>query len=186
MQFSASRPDVVRAINQRWLLKRWKEQLGNNRIPQWKAVGTEELTRIASNLSILEVSGGDGTARFRVRFHGETIGRVYGSADCSGKYLDEIIPPERQKEGLAPYHQVLESSQPVYTVHDVTDRNGRLVHYERLLLPYAHSGASVDHILASLEFICPDGAYDSLELMTLPSAPPKLRLSATIGPRLPI
>ena len=61
----------------------------------------------------------------------------------------------------------------------MTDRNGRLVHYERLLLPFAADGHSVDRILASYEFICVDGAFDGRELMQTQSAPPTLRLSAT-------
>jgi hypothetical protein len=144
MQFSEARPDVVRAINQRWLLKFWKRHKTPHRVPQWQAVEVDDLSRIAANLSILEVSGGDGTARFMIRFHGETIGQVYGSLDCRGKYLDEIIPAERHAEGLAPYHRALETGRPVYTIHDVTDRHGRIVHYERLLLPYARDGQNID------------------------------------------
>jgi hypothetical protein len=183
MQFSEARPDVVRAINQRWLLNFWKRHKAAHRVPQWQAVEVDDLSRMAANLSILEVSGGDGTARFVVRFHGETIGRVYGSLDCRGKYLDEIIPAERHAEGLAPYHRALETGRPVYTIHDVTDRHGRIVHYERLLLPYARDGQNIDHILASFEFVCEDGAFDGHALMKSPAAPPMLRLSATIGPQ---
>jgi hypothetical protein len=141
-----------------------------------------DLSRAAANLSILDVSGDGGTARFLIRSHGETIGQVYGSSDCRGKYLDDIIPAAHRVEGLAPYHRALEIGRPVYTIHDLTDRNGRLVHYERLLLPYARDGQNIDHILASFEFICPDGAFDSRDLMKSPAAPPLLRLSATIGP----
>jgi hypothetical protein len=54
---------------------------------------------------------------------------------------------------------------------------------ERLLLPFSRDGETVDRILASFEFICPDGAFDNYELMKAPSAPPMLRLSATIAPQ---
>jgi len=182
MQFSVARPDVVRAINQRWLLNFWKQHLGAHRVPRWQSVQIEDLSRVAANLSILEVRGGNGTAQFLVRFHGEAIGQIYGSADCRGKYLDEIIPPAGHKQGLAPYHQALNTGRPAYIIHDVADRNGRLVYYERLLLPYSLDGQNVDHILASFEFVCPDGAFPRDALMKSPAAPPTLRLSATIGP----
>lgn len=183
MQFSVARPDVVRAINQRWLLKRWERRLGTNRAPHWKTMEADDLSHMVTNLSFLDVSRDGGTARFLVRFHGETIGQVYGSSDCRGKYLDEIIPAARRAESLAPYHWTLGSGCPVYTVHDVSDRDGRIVHYERLLLPYAGDKQNIDHILASLEFICADGAFNSRELMKSPAAPPMLRLSATIKPQ---
>ena len=179
-QFAAARPDVVRAINQRWLLKFWKRQLGLHRIPLWQAVEAENLTRLSASLSFLDVSGGNGDARFMIRFHGATIAQVYGSPDCRGKYLDEIIPSGNHPTALAPYHQASNSGRPVYTIHDVTDRAGRLIHFERLLLPFSNDGEHVDRVLASFEFICMDGAFDSNELMKLQTGAPALRLSATI------
>jgi hypothetical protein len=180
MHFSVARPDVVRAVNQRWLLKTWKRLKGAQRIPAWPAMEAEDLSRVKASLSFLEVSGGDGTARFLVRFHGEAIAKVYGSSDCREKFLDQIIPAERHAESLAPYHRALETGDPVYTIHDVTDRNGRLVYYERLLLPYTTDGRNIDRIVASFEFICPDGAFAGDALMKSPAVPPTLRLSATI------
>ena len=62
----------------------------------------------------------------------------------------------------------------------MTDRGGRLVYYERLLLPFTRNGEGVDRILAAFEFVCPDGAFDGRDLMKTPAAPPRLRLCATI------
>jgi hypothetical protein len=180
MDFSVARPDVVRAINQRWLLKFWMRHLGVHSVPQWQAVEAEDLSRMSANLSFLDVIARAGSARFQIHFHGATIGQVYGSADCRGKYLDEIIPTAGHADGLAPYRQAVHGACPVYTIHDVTDRTGRLVHYERLLLPFAADGRTVDRILASFEFICADGAFDGRALMKSQAAPPTLRLSATI------
>lgn len=180
MNFPIARPDVVRAINQRWLLKFWKRHLGAHSVPQWQAVEAENLSAISANLSFLDVSGSDGDTRFQIRYHGATIAQVYGAGDCRGKYLDGIIPAARHANGLAPYRHVVRDGRPVYTIHDVIDRNGRLVHYERLLLPFAADGQIVDRILASFEFICADGAFDGRDLMTSQGSPPALRLSATI------
>ena len=100
----------------------------------------KNLTRMAANFSFLDVTGGDGTARFQVRFHGETVGRVYGSTDPRGKYLDEIIPPEPQTPRACALSPGAGIGQPVYTVHDVTDRNGRLVSTTSgCFCPYSHS-----------------------------------------------
>ena len=57
MLFPDSRPDVVRAINQRWLLNFWNRHVGSDRVPQWQAVEAENLTRVSDNLSFLEVAG---------------------------------------------------------------------------------------------------------------------------------
>jgi hypothetical protein len=183
MQFSVARPDVVRAINQRWLLKFWMRHLGSYRAPPWRAIEAEDLTRFSDNLSFLDVIGDNESLRLRIRFHGAMVGQVFGAADCCGKFLYESAPEAARAQKLAPYRQAVASGRPVYTIHDIVDREGRLVHYERLLLPFSRDGNNVDRILTSFEFICPDGAFDNRGLMSAQTAPPTLRLSATIEPR---
>jgi hypothetical protein len=185
MQFSVARPDVVRAINQRWLLKFWQRHLGSHRVPLWQAIEAEDLSRISDNLSFLDVIGDNENLRFQIRFHGAMIGQVFGAADCRGIFLYESVPEPARSQKLAPYRQTADSGRPVYTIHDITDREGRLVHYERLLLPFSRDGETVDRILTSFEFICEDGAFVSHELMKAPTTPPALRLSATIAPHAP-
>lgn len=182
MQFSNGRPDLIRAINQRWLLKFWKRVKSGQSVPPWQAVAAEDLSRVAANLSFLHVAAGERASRFQIISHGATIGQVYGSADCRGKYLDEVLPSNACGNALSPFRQTVVSGHPVYTVHDVTDCKGRIVHFERLLLPFSSAGAAVDRILASFEFICADGAYDARNLMKTQAAPPTLRLSANIVP----
>jgi hypothetical protein len=181
--YSIARPDVVRAVNQRWLLKFWKRHLGAHRVPQWQAIVAENLSRISSNLSFLDVVGSAGTACFVVRFNGTMIDTVFGGADHRGRRLDEVMPPKHRDDWLVPYRLAVGCRCPIYTIHDVTDRAGRLVHYERLLLPFGRDGQCVDRILASVEFICPDGAFDDRELMLGQPAPPVLRMSARIEPQ---
>lgn len=183
MKFVVARPDVVRAINQRWLLKFWTRHLGTNAVPQWAAVEATDFTRMSDNLSFLDVIGAGAGLAFQISFHGALIGQVYGSTDCRGKHLDAVIPASRQKEGLAPYYQAVATGAPVYTIHDVTDRDGRVVHCERLLLPFARNGKTVDRILASFEFVCIDGRFDGNALMQHPHTLPALRLSARIEAR---
>ncbi len=180
MVFEVARPDIVRAVHQRWLLNFWAQQLQGRPVPQWQTIKVDSLSGMTANLSLLDVIGGDGGLRFAIRYHGAVVGQVYGSADCRGRYLDEVLPPHAVANALMPYRQVVEHGRPIYTINEVTDSNGRPVHYERLLLPFAHDGKSVDRILASLEFFCADGAYDLKALMCSQHKPPAPRLSATI------
>ena len=184
MNFAVARPDVVRAVNQRWLLKFWMQHFGKHRIPLWQAVEAEDLTRISHSLSFLEVVFGTTGERFRIQFHGEMIAKVYGSPDCRGQFLDTVIPAKNHGSGLAPSQRLMETGHPVYTIHDVVDRNGLIIQFERLLLPFSlEGGETVDRILASFEFICDDGAFDGNDLMKTQTVPPALRLSATITPQ---
>lgn len=180
MEFPVARPDVVRAVNQRWLLKFWQRHRGAHRVTQWQAVEPDNLAHMSANLSLLDVVPARDAARFLIRFHGATVGQVYGSADCRGRHVDEVIPPARCATALAPYKHTAAAGSPVYTIHGVADRDGRLVQYERLLLPFARDGQTVDRILASLEFICDDGGFQGRDLMSAQKSPPALRFAATI------
>lgn len=179
MEFTSARPDAVRAINQRWLLKLWMRHLEGARVPRWQAVKPEDLSSLSDHLSLLDVCG-ERPRRFTIRFHGNMIARAYGSTDCRGRTLDEIVPAAGREDTLAPYVHAAENGTPVYTIYDVTDCAGRLTHFERLLLPFARDGETVDRILAAFEFVCPDGDFDVEGLVSARTAPPVLRLSAAI------
>ena len=180
MQFSVGRPDMVRALSPRWLLKFWKRGLKDQALPSWQTVEAENLSRVADNLSYLEVTGESDVKRFQVRQHGRGVAKVYGAPDCSGRYLDEIIPRPRHPTGLMPYYKAFSAGTPVYTICDVTDKDGRHILFERLILPFSNGGSAVGRIMSSCEFICEDGSYDATSLVGLQHGAPNLRLCAMI------
>ncbi|MEJ2434006.1 MAG: hypothetical protein P8Y53_12900 [Pseudolabrys sp.] len=110
-------------------------------MPQWQAVETEDLSRTADSLSFLDVVRSQDAVRFVIRFHGAVIGQVYGSGDCRGRFLDEVIQRGSCASGLAPYHQTAATGQPVYTIQDMTDRQGRLVHIASVCCCRSHATA---------------------------------------------
>ena len=85
-----------------------------------------------------------------------------------------------REAALSSYRHVLASRLPVYTVADMRDPGGRIVHYERLLLPFGQNGIEVDRILASLETVSPEGAFENRGLMNAPPRPHAFALCTTI------
>jgi hypothetical protein len=71
---------------------------------------------------------------------------------------------------------------PVYTILEVSDRQGRSVNTERLLLPFGRDGDMADRLLAAFEFICDDGAFDGEALLQFTDSP-TVRLAAQIEAR---
>src|SRR5262245_48891709 len=72
------------------------------------------------------------------------------------EYIDsgpDIVRSDRTR--WQNYRHGVATRLPVYTVSDMRDRTGRIVHYERLLLPFATEGFEVNRILASLETVSP-------------------------------
>ncbi len=179
MQFMRSRPDVVRSINQRWLLGYWDRLRDKRLLPRWQGFEAEELAAMAESLSFLDVIGSDGNARFLIRYHGNRISEAYGAV-CQGKFLDEILPPQYREAALSTYHRLLVTNLPVYTIADTRDRSERIVHYERLLLPFSRDGVAIDRVLASLETVSPEGAFDHRDILNSASKPPAFALCTTI------
>jgi len=74
------------------------------------------------------------------------------------------------------YYECIARKLPVYTIATIDDAYGRLVNYERLLMPFS-DGGDITHIIASLKTISEDGGFEIRNLMrsndTLPT--PKLR-----------
>jgi hypothetical protein len=121
MEFISSRPDVVRSINQRWLLNYWNRLRAGAPLPKWQALEAEDLAASLESLSFQDVVGTDGSARFQIRFHGKRIAELYGRTNCVGKFLDEILPPSYGNAALATYRQAVSSRLPVYTIADMRD-----------------------------------------------------------------
>jgi hypothetical protein len=74
---------------------------------------------------------------------------------------------------------VLKRALPVYTVSNVDDSYGRIVAYERLLLPFS-DGHGVTHIIASLKTFSEDGGFEIRNLMRGNDSLPTQKLRAVI------
>jgi hypothetical protein len=179
MHFVTAPPDTVRAINQRWLLKFWNECRNGHTLPTWRDLQGREFAAISHGLCFVDVVRRDGTMRFLMRYHSAWLGELYGF-DCHNQFLDEMPSGQFQDAVLATYRHVVAARAPVYASVDITDGGGRLVHYERLLLPFGRDGTTVDRILASLEMVSPDGAFQHRDLISSRSQSASFSTYATI------
>jgi len=68
---------------------------------------------------------------------------------------------------------------PIYSVADVDDTCGRVVAYERLLLPFL-TDDKVSHIIASVKTFCEDGGFEIKDLLRGIDAPPRPKLRTVI------
>jgi hypothetical protein len=181
MNFVSSRPDVVRSVNQRWLLQHWLAWRRDDRMPSWQQLDAQALTRMADTLAFSDVVEANGQPRFLVRFNGARLRQAFGN-DCRDRFIDEVLTEPLRDTLLTTYRKVVTSGWPVYTIFNLRDRSGRVVHYERLLLPFTSDGSRTDRILGSYEFFSPDGAFDNHELLKSPETAPPCVLRAAIHP----
>lgn len=181
MNFVSSRPDVVRSVNQRWLLQNWLYSQRDNRAPSWEKLDVQALARMTDTLAFFDVVDTDEVPRFLVRFNGKRICQAFGH-DSKDRFLDETLTEPLRAALMTSYRQAVSGGLPVYTICNVRDRQQRLVHYERLLLPFSSEGTRVDRILGSYEFVSLEGAFDNHDLLKEPLEAPRFELSAAIDP----
>jgi hypothetical protein len=180
MEFMQSGPEIIRSDSQRRLLDRWASLRDRAPMPIWNRLDPTDFAVPLENLALMQVIGKSGEPRFRVEFHGSRLAEAFGPLDCVGKWLDEILPPPYRASAISTYRQVVDGKMPVYTVSDMRDPAGRIVHHERLLLPFSQGGAEVVRILASIEPASPEGPFELKEIMKSPTRPPVIALCATI------
>ncbi|HZS64223.1 MAG TPA: PAS domain-containing protein [Xanthobacteraceae bacterium] len=180
LEFLTSRPDIVGSGRQRWLLSYWHRLRGSAALPAWRGLGdVAELDAMADYLGYAVIVGDEHDHRLLLTLQGARMAEAHGEY-AVGKFLDEFLPSPYREASLATCRQTVRTKLPVYTVVDLRDHEQRIVHYERLLLPFGADGLHVDGILASIEATSPEGKFENRDLMNPPAKPPAFALCATI------
>jgi len=92
-----------------------------------------------------------GRRRYRIRVEGTEVAKMFGT-HRSGKWLEEVFPPEDAERIHRAYDTVVETREPRTWRTHATLPSGAIVHYTRLLMPLASDGRNVDRLLGMLEF----------------------------------
>jgi hypothetical protein len=184
MEFEQRRPDVVRAISQRALLAWWGRLRANARVPAYAEATPEYLAAEGQNLMHCDVVPEGDRLRFRMQFIGARLAKAYGGS-WPGRFLDEALPAKLSAASHLAYGTAVERGAPVYSILETVDRDGRPVHYERLILPFCSAGETADRIVTSVEMLSDDGAFDERKLMVRKPDAPTYLVNAVIDTTLP-
>jgi hypothetical protein len=179
VDFESANPSVVKSIKQRDLLNTWLRLYAREqRIPD---IGEYQPTRLADELPDLVHYTVDCTKlppRLTIQSDGTRMSSAYGNTG-KGRYLDEYIGARLVPIVMPVYYECVKRVLPVYTISNVDDIYGRVVAYERLLLPFSEGG-HVTHIIASLKTISEDGGFEIRNLMRGNDTLPLSKLRAVI------
>ena len=176
MEFQSANPSVVKSIKQRDLLNTWLRLYAREQqIPRIEEYQPSRLADELPDLVYYTVENTPQLPRLTIQSDGTRISNAYGHTG-KGRYLDEYIGARLVPVVMPVYYQCIKRALPVYTISHIDDIYGRIVAYERLLMPFSEAG-SVTHIIASLKTISEDGGFEIRNLMrgndTLPTT--KLR-----------
>ena len=176
MDFQSTNPTIVKSIKQRDLLNTWLRLFAREQqVPRMQEYQPARLADELPDMVYLTVDHAHQPPRLTIESDGARMVSAFGNPG-KGRYLDEYLGTRLAAAVLPYYHECVKRALPVYTIADIDDVYGRIVAYERLLLPFSDGGA-VTHVIASLKTICEDGGFEIRNLMrgneTLPM--PKLR-----------
>jgi len=176
VKFESANPSVIKSIKQRDLLNIWlrlyaREQL----LPRIDEYQPSRLADELPDLVYYTVENTQQPPRLTIQSDGTRMSNAYGHTG-KGRYLDEYIGAKLVPVVMPVYYECVKRALPVYTISNIDDIYGRVVAYERLLLPFSE-GAEVTQVIASLKTISEDGGFEIKNLMrgndALPT--PKLR-----------
>jgi hypothetical protein len=178
LEFSSANPTIVKSIKQRDLLNTWLRLYAREQM--MPRVGEYQPSRMEEELPDLVFFAVERTQppRLVIESDGTRMSIAYGHSG-KGKYLEEYLGTRLVPLVMPIYHACLQRALPVYTISNVDDSYGRIVAYERLLLPFS-DGDGVTHIVASLKTICEDGGFEIRNLMRGNDSLPKSKLRAVI------
>ena len=183
MDFKSAQPSVVKSIKQRDLLNTWLRLYARNQtLPR---IDEYQPSRIEDELPDLVYYTVDPVLeppRLTIQSDGTRMSSAYGHTG-KGRYLDEYLGPRLALIVMPVYHECIARRLPAYTIANIDDSYGRIVAYERLLLPFAEGG-NVTHMIASLKTISNDGGFEIRNLMRGSDKLPVPRLRTIIDREL--
>ena len=163
MDFQSASPSIVKSIKQRDLLNTWLRLYAPaQRPPRMEEFQPARMEDELPDLVFMSVEQAN-PPRVIIESDGTRMSMAYGYTG-RGRYLDEYLGVRLAPIVMPIYQQCLQRALPVYTVSRVDDATGRIVAYERLLLPFSAS-QSVTHLIASLKTISEDGSFEIKNLM---------------------
>jgi hypothetical protein len=144
-------------------------------MPRIEVYQPERLTEELPDLVYYTVDAAELPPRLTIQSDGTRMASAYGHTG-KGRYLNAYLGPRLAPVVMPVYYECLRRALPVYTITHIDDICGRIVAYERLLMPFSEAGAVTD-VIASLTTISEDGGFEIKNLIrgndTLPR--PKLR-----------
>jgi hypothetical protein len=179
VDFGSANPSVVKSIKQRDLLNTWLRLFARERLlPRIEEYQPERLEDELPDLVHFTVDTANWPPRLTIQSDGTRMASAYGHTG-KGRLLDEYLGPRLAPIVMPLYHECIARRLPVYTISNIDDSYGRIVAYERLLLPFSVAD-NVTHLIASLKTISEDGGFEIRNLMRGNDTLPASRLRTVI------
>lgn len=124
-------------------------------LPDRASFGLETLHALGALSRAMLIDVVDGGARFRFRLIGTALTAI-AERDATGRFLDELYPPEVYTKFKASLDWVMRERRPVRAVDTFEFSGKEFIGYEALVAPLAAGGADVAVVLVvAIDFAPP-------------------------------
>ena len=177
MDFESANPTIVKSIKQRDLLNTWLRLYARDqKLPSIVEYRPERIEDEMPDLVFFTIDATQRPPHIIIDSDGTRMASAYGHTG-KGRRLEDYLGPSLAPLVMPIYYESIRRRLPAFTIAHIDDVYGRIVAYERLLLPFSDRDGTVTHIIGSLKTISEDGGFEIKNLMrgseTLPV--PKLR-----------
>jgi hypothetical protein len=164
VDFASADPSVVKSIKQRDLLNTWLRLFARDQaLPRIDEYQPARIEDELPDLVFFTVDTTEAPPRLTIDSDGTRMSSAYGNTG-KGRYLDEYLGGRLAPIVMPVYYECIARRLPAYTIASIDDIYGRIVAYERLLLPFS-DGSNVTRVIASLKTISEDGGFEIKNLM---------------------
>jgi hypothetical protein len=125
----------------------WQKRQRGSLLPGRSEFDVVDFKYILGRLNLVQVH--QDPLRFRYRVHGTECARLLGY-DMTGKFVDQYPDPVYSTRVRRNFSSVVESPQPRCDLGKREVVDGRIIHFEALILPLAEDGETVDMLMVAL------------------------------------
>ena len=180
MDFESANPTIVKSIRQRDLLNNWLRLYARDRkLPAFAEFQPARIEDEMPDLVFFSIDATQQPPSIIIDSNGTRMASAYGHTG-KGRRLEEYVGPRLAPLVMPVYHECIRRCLPAFTVSHLDDAHGRVVAYERLLLPFTDGGETITRIVGSLKTISEDGRFEIRNLMHSNETLPLTKLRAII------
>jgi hypothetical protein len=123
----------------------WRRKAGQGKLPRRAEIDPVEIPRLLPHIRLVDVVG---QGRFRYRLVG-TVTRQQHTADPTGRYVDEVLPPPAGPRIVEVYAECVRDCRPVYVEHEFVQPNGSGAYRlsKAVFTPLSEDGHLVSQVL---------------------------------------
>jgi hypothetical protein len=146
--------EAIHSRRLRRLYEYWQSK-AKGRLPARAAINPADIPALLPYLFMIDVESAP--RRFRFRLIGTQV-CTWAGRDITGMYLDDPAYGPRGPEIMRHYEEVVERGVPFYTEQPAQRPERDYVFYERLVVPLATDGRTIDILLCGIDALTPTPA----------------------------